>query len=67
MYCEMLFCVVASSVDPEGGGGGGQDPPGKSQVIWVSTGNKQFDPPPPWKGLDPPPPTLENVGPPLEP
>ena len=40
-----------------GGGGGrgsGPPPPGKSQVIWVSIGNKQLDPPPP----------LETVGPP---
>ena len=29
--------------DPEGGTGG-LDPPGKSQVIWVSIGNKQLDP-----------------------
>ena len=35
-------------------------PPGKPQVIWVSIGNKQLDPPPPlekvgppWKMLDP--------------
>ena len=35
------------------GGTGGPDPPGKSQVIWVSIGNKQLDPPP-WKMLDPP-------------
>ena len=39
-----------SIADPEGGTGG-PDPPGKSQVIWVSLGNKQFDP-------------LEKVGPP---
>ena len=34
-------------MDPEGGGAGGPDPPtpGKSQVIWVSIGNKQLDPP----------------------
>ena len=38
-------------------------PPGKSQVIWVSIGNKQLDPPP-WKKFDPP---LENDGPSLEP
>ena len=44
-----------------GGGTGGPDPPGKSQVIWVSIGNKQLDPPPPLKKLDPPPPG--NVGP----
>ena len=37
-----------------GGGGGGPDPPGKSQVIWVSIGNKQYIGTP-----------LENVGPPL--
>ena len=48
-----LFCVKSKSVhgphiecsvrspsaDPEGGTGG-PDPPGKSQVIWVSIGNK---------------------------
>ena len=45
-----------SSADPEGGGGQGvRTPLGKSQVIWVSIGNKQLDPPPPpWKKLDPP-------------
>ena len=40
------------------GGTGGPDPPGKSQVIWVSIGNKQLDPPgkvgPPWKSWTPP-------------
>ena len=54
-----------ASADPEGrggGGAGGPDPPEKSQVIWVSIGNKQLDPP--WKKLGPP---LENFGPPLEP
>ena len=40
-----------------GGGTGGPDPPGKSQVIWVSIGNKQLDPP--GKKLDPPG-TLKN-------
>ena len=30
----------------------GSRPPGKSQVIWVSIGNKQKDLPP-WKRLDP--------------
>ena len=47
---------MGASVDPEGGGTGGPDPPppGKSQVIWVSIGKKQLDPPPP----------LEKVGPP---
>ena len=46
---------MTTSADPEGGTGG-PDPPGKSQVIWVSIGNKQLDPPPPpppWKKLDP--------------
>ena len=33
-------------------GEGTDDPPGKSQVLWVSIGNKQLDPP------------LEKVGPP---
>ena len=40
-----------------GTGGGGPDPPGKSQVIWDSIGNKQSDPlekvGPPWNMLDP--------------
>ena len=43
------------------GGGGGQGvrtPSGKSQIIWVSIGNKQLDTP--WKKLDP----LEKIGPP---
>ena len=47
-----------------GGDRGSGPPPGKSQVIWVSIGNKRLDPH--WKKLDPPPP-LENVGPPLKP
>ena len=42
-----------TSADPDGGQGV-RTPPGKSQVIWVSIGNKQLDP-------------LENAGPPLEP
>ena len=49
------------SADPEGGTGGlDPPPPGKSQVIWVSIGNKHLDTPPPlekvgppWKILDP--------------
>ena len=42
-----------------GGGQGVRTPPGKPQVIWVSIGNKQLEPPlekvgpPPWKILDP--------------
>ena len=32
--------------DPAGRGWGQDPPPGKSQVIWVSIGNKQLDPPP---------------------
>ena len=36
------------------GGTGSPDPPGKSQVIWVSTGNKQLDPPPPLEKIGPP-------------
>ena len=45
-----------------GGGQGVRTPPGKSQVIWVSIGNTQLDPPwkrldPPWKMLDP----LQNL------
>ena len=37
------------SADPEGRGAGGLEPPGKSQVIWVSIGSKQLDPTPPGK------------------
>ena len=37
-------------------GTGDPNPPGKSQVIWVTTGNKQLDPPPPPEKVDPPPP-----------
>ena len=39
---------------------------GKSQVIWVSIGNKQLDTTPS-SGRSPPPPPPENVEPPLEP
>ena len=51
---------MESKCESRGGGGraGGPDPPGKSQVIWVSIGNKQLDPP----GNSGTP--LENVGPP---
>ena len=56
------FCKTQVRI--QRGGTGGPDPPWKSQVTWVSIGNKQLEPP--WKRLDPPPP-LENVGPPLEP
>ena len=50
------------SADPEGGDRGPDPPPlGKSQVIWVSIGNKQLNPP--GKSWTP----LDNVGPPLEP
>ena len=43
-----------SQVRIQRGGQGVRTPPGKSQVIWVSIGSKQLDPPP-WKKLDPPP------------
>ena len=53
-----IYNYAFPSADPEGGTGG-PDPPGKSQVIWVSIGNKQLDhplkkldPSPPWKMLD---------------
>ena len=48
--------------DPEGVGEAGGPDPGKSQVIWVSIGNKQLDPPHPEK-VGP----QENGPPPLEP
>ena len=53
--CGCWFSKLNTSAFPEEGTGG-PDPPGKSQVIWVSIGNKQLDPPP----------SLEKVGPPLE-
>ena len=48
---------VKASADLKGGQGV-RAPPGKSQVIWVSIGNKELDPTPgksltPWKMLDP--------------
>ena len=64
---NQYFVHILSKCGSRGGGGTGvpdpPPPPGKAQVIWVSIGNKQLDPP--WKKLDPPP--LENVGHPLEP
>ena len=62
MYCEMLFCVVASSVDPEGGGGGGGRTPLENHKLYGFQQGISNWTPPPWKSLDPPP-TLENVGP----
>ena len=60
-----------ASADPKGGGEGSGPPlenhtsPGKSQVIWDSTGNRQFDPPPPpGKSLTPPPPWKMSCPPP---
>ena len=58
-YCSLRKQSKTTSADPDGGGGGGgggggaggPDPPGKSQVVWVSIGNKQLDPSP-WKKLD---------------
>ena len=52
-----LICMKTEG-GSRGGDRGFDPPPGKSQVIWVSIGNKQFDPPspekvgPPWKNLD---------------
>ena len=55
--------AVAFKCGSRGEGAGVPDPlPGKTQVIWVSIGNKQLDPP--LEKFGPP---LENVGPPLEP
>ena len=36
---------MESQVRIQRGGQGVRTPPGKSQVIWVSIGNKQLDPP----------------------
>ena len=53
---SIIILAGQASADPEGGGGGQgvRTPPGKSQVILVSIGNKQLDTPPPWKKVDPP-------------
>ena len=56
-----LVSIIPASADPEGGQGVRTPPPEKSQVIWVSIGNKQLDPP--WRNWTP----MENVGPSLEP
>ena len=52
MYSSLNHEAVraAPSADPEGGAGG-PDPLWKSQIKWVSIGNKQLDTP--WKKLDP--------------
>ena len=50
VFCDIYSAKTVTfeaSADPEGGTGGPDPPPGKSQVIWVSIGNKQLDPPPP--------------------
>ena len=62
MYCSLNHEAVRAvpSADPEGGQGV-RTPSGKSQIIWVSIGNKQLDTP--WKKLNP----LEKIGPHLEP
>ena len=52
---RQLLSSADKQVRIQRGDRGSGPPPGKSQVIWVSIGNKQ---------LDPPPPPLENVGPP---
>ena len=60
---KILELIIKCGSRRGGGGTGGPDPPpGKSQVIWVSIGNEQLDPP--GKSWTPPP--LEKVGPPLE-
>ena len=61
-FCHsiQLIQILHSLIQRGGGGGGGKGtgPPGKTQVIWDSIGNKQLDlpleklyppPPPPWK------------------
>ena len=60
MYCSLNHEAVraAPSADPERRV---RTPSGKSQIKWVSIGNKQLDTP--WKKLDP----LEKIGPHLEP
>ena len=66
-YCKRHAYIMpkspSNSVDPDnkcgsrgGHRGSGPPPPGKPQVIWVSIGNKQLDPPPPLEKVGPPPP-----------
>ena len=69
--CSIENTPMSTCADPEGDRESKGPPPplenhklyGKSQVIWVSIGNKRLDPPPPppgkkvgpsWKMLDPP-------------
>ena len=56
-YYYYLACKLRyASADLEGGQGvRTPHPPGKSQVIWVSIGNKQLDPHPPPPHPTPPP------------
>ena len=49
---QILYFLVQVRIQRGGGGLGVRTPPGKSQVIWVSIGNKELEPP------------LEKVGPP---
>ena len=60
LLVSRLLAGIAPYADLEGGIGG-LDPPGKSQVMPVSIGNKQLDP------LEKVGPPLENVGSPSEP
>ena len=50
-YCSLQKQSKTTSADPDGGAF--PDRPGKSQVIWVSIGNKQLEPSP-WKKVGPP-------------
>ena len=61
MYGSLNHEAVMAAPSGGGGGAGGPDPSGKSQIKWVSIGNKQLDTS--WKKLDP----LEKIGPHLEP
>ena len=49
-YCSLPKQSKTTSADPDRGGAF-PDRPGKSQVIWVSIGNKQLELSP-WKKLD---------------
>ena len=51
---EQAMRILERVVDGLEGGQGVRTPPGKSQVIWVSIGNKQLDPPGKcWTPLEP--------------
>ena len=60
---QTLILILPTQVWIQKGGQGVWTPPAKSQVIWVSIGNKQLDPPPPLEKVGPPPPPWKMLDP----